>query len=62
MAQAYVSNASYLEVDMLLGSHTQCYTVSNGNGNVVENGSQRKLLLSFRANGSALFTFKGLIN
>jgi len=36
--------------------------VSNGNGNVVENGSQRKLLLSFRANGSALFTFKGLIN
>ena len=37
-------------------------TVSNSNGNVVEIGSQRKLLLSFRANGSAFFTYKGLIN
>ena len=37
-------------------------TESNGNGNLVEIGSLRKLLLNFLADGSALFTFKGLIN
>ena len=40
----------------------QMSTESNGNGNLAESGSQRKLLLNFRADGSALLTFNGLIN
>ena len=50
------SSTSFLKIY----TRGQMSTESNGNGNAVEIGSLRKLLLSFRANGSALFTFKGV--
>ena len=40
----------------------QMSTESNGNANLVVSGSQRKLLLNFCADGSALLIFNGLIN
>ena len=58
------SSTSLLKSLVGLKIHTrgQMSTVSNGNGNVVAIGSLRQLLLSFRANGLALFTFKGWTN
>ena len=50
------------EFGLKIPTRGQMNTGSSGNGNVVKHGLLRKLLLSFRANGSALCTFKGLIN
>ena len=48
-------------VGLKIPTRGQMNTGSSGNGNVVKHGLLRKLLLSFRANGSALCTFKDLI-
>ena len=48
-------------VGLKIPTGDQMYTGSGGNGNVVKHGLLRKLLRSFRVNGSALCAFKDLI-